>query len=226
MVRSELALPQNAPVDRAKSIESPSSQVLASFQIQRTGQQVRIVDADGSDYEGQVVESVIVGLAEKKSPLQQRMQTAPQQMTLSAGKDTAGQAGAASTAQGNISGGNSQALRNGSVNSPANAGESPLRPANNDAVAQNLVSATGVDGATLAGQQQTGAGSGFAFQVSGVSLRLNQAVTIIGNCSNLYYQSNPNTQNAAPAGQIWRVTGQVQVGPATHFGLDASTVTP
>jgi hypothetical protein len=259
------------------SVESPPSEVLASFQIQRTGQQVRIVDADGSDYEGQVVEPVIVGQAEQMSPLQQRMQTASQQATLPAGKDTAGPAGTANATQRKISGGNSQAQRNGSVNSQANAGELQFRTADNDTVEQNQASATGVEGAILAGEQQAGAGSGFAFQVSGLNRRLNQAVTIIGNCSNvllpisgsltagnlsnqnqaragangvmvnspaplarpagsqsqnnfdgsnLYYKGNANTQNAAPAGQVWRVTGQVQIGPTTHFGLDDSTVTP
>jgi hypothetical protein len=201
MVRSEPPASQNTLPARASSAKPPSSEVLASFQIERTGQQVRIVDADGSAYEGQVLGT-------------------------------------------------------------------------------NQVSFPGAADLKLAAPQPAGAASGFAFQVSGLNRKLNQNVTILGNCSNVplpmgnsftggnmsnqsqalagantatqnasaplarppasqsqnmldnsafnysNLQNTQNTQNAAFPAQFWRVTGQVQVGPSNRFDLDAATAAP
>jgi hypothetical protein len=264
MVRSDLPLAQNAPGNPVENSQSLPSEVLASFQIQRTGQQVRIVDADGSEYEGQVVEPALF----------QRMQTAAQADRL-AMKDLSVPPGAANAAQQGVPGGNVVA-QNGYVNIQAGAGELPPRTANYADAAQNQFSSSVAEEAKLAGSQQAGLGGGFAFQVSGLNRRLNQNLTITGNCmnmplpisgslagnlsnqfqsragsnvamensqatpaqppasqlqngfanNNLNYISNQNIQNGAVPGQIWRVTGQVQIGPANHFDLDAATVPP
>jgi hypothetical protein len=258
-------LAENAPADR-KKFQSLSSQVLASFQIQRTGQQVRIVEADGSDYEGQVVEPALL----------ERMQAAAQENWLAL--NGAGvPSGAANAAQQGFSNGNFQAQGNGYANAQLYAGELPPRPANEANAAQNQVSSLNAAEAKMAGSQLAGDGGGFAFQVSGSNRTLRQSVTIIGNCINvppppsgpqtagnlsnqlqtpaganvavansrvaaaappasqfqnglennsLNYKSNQNLQNTALAGQFWRVTGQVQIGPTNYFDLDAATVQP
>ncbi len=35
-----------------------------------------------------------------------------------------------------------------------------------------------------------------------------------------------NAQNAASPAQLWRVTGQVQIGPGTRFNLEAASAPP
>jgi hypothetical protein len=209
MVRSDLPPPQNAPMDRVNNIESRSSEILASFQIQRTGQQVRIVDADGSDYEGQVLEPALL----------QRMQTAAQ-ANRPAAKAMAAPPGAANAVQQRIVGGNFQGQRNGYLDAQASAGELPPRTAIDNEAAQNQVSSPGAAGAQLSGQQQTGAGSGFAFQVSGLNRRLNQNVTILGNCSTaplpisgFVTAGNLSNQSQARAGSSG-VMDNLQVAPA------------
>ena len=180
MVRSEPAPALNALLERDKDRKSLSSEVLASFQIERSGQQVRILEADGSDYEGQVVDPEALN----------RLQAADlaNQMAL---QNTAAPPGPSNAAQEIAFGQNLQALRNGGyVDAQANSGELPPRTANYDNVAQNGASSPGANGLNLAGAQLAGAGNGFAFQVSGLNRRLNQSVTIIGSCINAPLASN------------------------------------
>jgi hypothetical protein len=265
MVRSGPPSVQNTLDDRAKAAALQPFEVLASFQIERTGQQVRIVDADGSAYEGQVVEPEVLGGSQ-------------------AANQAAGNAfalpGPANVAQQNASAGNFQAQGNAYA-VQSNADGLPPKAANNEA-AQNQAQSPGAEALlNLAALQQAGVGSGFAFQASGVNRKLNQSVTITGSCiavplpmggpglngvnlsnqsqapagadatlrnmqtpqqqapasqsqnnfdnSNVNYRNNQaalNTQNAAPAGQFWRVTGQVQVGPTNRFVLDAAAILP
>jgi hypothetical protein len=258
MVRSEPASAQNAPVNGVNNIQSPPPEVLASFQIERTGQQVRIVDADGSAYEGQVVGPELF------SSLQ-----AARQAT-----GAGAPAGAASPALESAFSSNFQAQSNGNPQVQSPAGQLPPRTAIVNA-GRDQVSSSATEGSQLAGPQSEGDGSGFAFQVSGLNLKLNQSVTITGNCvaaplpaggylaggnlsnqsqamagatmrnsqtpslpppggqaqalfgnSNVNNRNTQNTQDAAPAGQFWRVTGQVQIGPANRFDLDAATSLP
>jgi len=265
MARLEPPLGQNAPVNNEKKIEAPSAGVLALFQIERTGEQVRIVDADGSAYEGRVVTPETLDKLQAADLVERR-----------AAKDAGIPPGAANAAQQNFYSGNLAGQRNGYVDAQANATELPPKTANYDNAARNQVSAAGTDLLKSAGPQQAGDAGGFAFQVSGLNRKLNQPVTIVGSCINVALQpgaspaggnlSNQfqtfagvnaalknatttparapasqsqnfldsnmanfnnnaqNAQNAAPAGQFWRVTGQVQIGPSNRFNLDAATV--
>jgi hypothetical protein len=268
MIRSELPPGQSALVNTDKKIELelPSSGVLASFQIERAGQQVRIVDADGSDYEGRVV-----------NPEQLEKLQAADLVERLAAKDAAVPPGAANAPQQNAYFGNIAAQKNGYVDAQANAGELPPKTAIYGNAAQNQAASPGTDLNKLAGTPQAGDGSGFAFQVSGLNRKLNQSVSIVGSCINVpypqgasladgnlsnqfqtfagmnaalknsttpvrppasqsqnildsnavnYKNSAQNAQNAAPAGQFWRVSGQVQIGPSNRFNLDAATVPP
>jgi hypothetical protein len=274
MVRSQASSSQKAQQDQARSIQSPPVEVLASFQIERDGQQVRIVDADGSLYEGQVVEPALLA------------DTAPAGQAGMVAKEIAGGAhGMANLAQRNIAPSNIQAQQNADANAQSNAGGLASNASNNAGVQNTVQNARQPGGAaallTLENLQQAGVGSGFAFQVSGMNRKLNQNVTVIGSCitvplqmgafSNIANMSNQseasvaannavvansqarrvesgaalsqglvdnsggnsrNTQNtqalqnAAPAGQFWRVTGRVQVGPTNRFDLDAAGVLP
>jgi hypothetical protein len=262
MVRSEPPLSQSAVADAVKKIESPSSDVLASFQIERAGEQVRIVDADGSAYEGRVVEANLL----------EKLQVAELESRRAA-KDKAVPPGSAQLAQQKASAGNLLAKNNGYVDVEANMGELPPKKAE---AARNQAMSQVTDASKLAAPQQAGDGNGFNFQVSGVNRKLNQPVTIVGCCINVPLQTGAslaignlsnqiqaisganaavknsqalpdrppasqsqnmldnnsvnfkdNAQNApaaAPAGQFWRVTGQVQIGPSNRFNLDAATV--
>jgi hypothetical protein len=252
MVRSQPPSLQNAPTQSAKAVESQPFEVLTSFQIERAGQQVRIVDADGSAYEGQVVN--------------------PEMLT---GLQAARQAAAA---QEKAAAGNFQSQGSTYANAQANTAEAPPQSPNYDGVALNQAQSPGAPGySSLALIQQAGVGSGFAFQVSGLNRRLNQSVTVLGSCiavplapgnslnggnlsnqsqsqagadaatrnaltapsqypagqiqnqvdnSNVNYRNTQAFQNAAPAGQFWRVSGQVQVGPTNRFDLDATAILP
>lgn len=180
MFRSELPPAQNALADSVKKIETPSSQVLASFQIERTGELVRIVDADGSDYEGRVVTPELLDKLQAADLAERR-----------AAKDAGvppGAANAAGVAQQNAYSGNVAAQKNGYVDAQANAGELPPKSAIYDNAAQIQAPAPGADLAKLAGAPQAGDGSGFAFQVSGLNRKLNQSVTIVGSCINVPLQ--------------------------------------
>jgi hypothetical protein len=268
MVRSGPPPAQNAAASGVRAMDSPFV-VLASFQIERTGQQVRIVDADGSAYEGLVVEpGLLASLQEANLALRQAV-----------GNTGARSAGADALQQG-VSNGNFQAQSNGYVNLQAKAGELPPNTAAYD-IAQYQASSINKDAlSNLALLDQAGVGSGFAFQVSGLNRRLNQNVTVIGTCiaapvsilaglngvymsnqgqalnsvdvtqrnqqtaaagppasqaqnlidnSNVNYRNIQNgqaAQNSVIAGQFWRVTGQVQVGAANRFDLDAATLQP
>jgi len=267
MVRSA-PLAQNAvrnAVKSVNSVESPPVDVLASFQIERNGQQVRIVDADGSLYVGQVVDPALLAGA----------QAARLAGLLSNGYANAAQ-GAANLAQQIASVNNSQAL-NDAQNVQPSAGGSPPKAANNNADKDQYQSAALEALLNLQSLQQAGVGSGFAFQVSGLNRKLNQSVSVTGSCievplqtitfsnaanqsqapvganvaaanslprqqqspytqsqniidgNSVNFRNTQNTeafQNAASAGQFWRVTGQVQVGPTNHFDLDAAAVLP
>ena len=165
---------------RATDTKPLPSEVLASFQIERRGQQVRIVEADGSDYEGQVVDPEALN----------RLQAADlaNQMVL---QNTAAPKSTSNAAQEIASGQNFQALRNGGyVDAQANSGELPPRTSNYDNLAQNGALSPGANGLNLAGGQLAGAGNGFAFQVSGLNRKLNQSVTIVGSCVNAPLASN------------------------------------
>jgi len=192
MVRSDSSLPQNAPADNAKQLQLPSSQVLASFQIQRTGQQVRIVEADGSAYEGRVVEP------EQLASLQMASEENWQAL-----KDISVPPGAANSAPQN-SFGNFAGMRSngGYVDNQANTGELPPDRANYDNILQNQATSPGADNLNLARLQQAVPGSGFAFRVSGLNRRLNQNVTIVGNCVNVPLPMNGSFSNGIPSNQI------------------------
>jgi len=171
MVRSGPPPGQEAPAGSVKDRESPQVAVLASFQIERAGQQVRILDADGSAYEGQVVDpGLLAGLQETGQALRQ------------AAANQGARAAAANALQQEVSNGNFQPQSNVYVNEQANAGELPSNMANNAAV-QFQFSSPGMQALwSLDNLQQAGAGSGFAFQVSGLNRKLNQNVTVIGTC--------------------------------------------
>jgi hypothetical protein len=235
------------------------SVVLTSFQIERAGAQVRIVDADGSVYEGTVVNPETPSpaqageLAEKRVAMQN--QIAPQEAA-KAERRAAQDAGV-------LVGGLTKAEANSASLVPA-----PL----------NQALYLGVDVSNAVAVQQAVAGSGFAFQVVGLNRKLNQNVTITGNCinallpaggfvasGNLSNQSQTppvaqaavqnlpappaaqpptgqmkalrqnnsgnnaniqNAQNAVSPAQLWRVTGQVQLGPDTRFNLEAASAPP
>jgi len=161
---------QNAPQYRGAAVASPPFEVLSSFQIERTGRQVRIVDADGSAYEGQVVEPELLA----------SLQNASQ-----AAGNAAATSGAATAAQDKDAG-----QTRGNPNAQAKAVELPSNAANNDAALNQAISPGANALSNLAVLQQADAGSGFAFQVNGLNRKLNQNVSIIGNCVTVPFQAD------------------------------------
>jgi hypothetical protein len=164
-----------APAERGREAKAPSSAVLVTFQIERNGDQVRIVDADGSAYEGRVVAPEM--LDQLQADLKERR----------AAKDLSVAPAAAAPAQPiapqgkNSFAGNLGAPGNGPVNAPASAAEPrAAAAANNDSFAQNNANASQ---SNLAVTPPAGDENGFAFQVNGLNRKLNQPVNIIGNCA-------------------------------------------
>jgi hypothetical protein len=165
---------RRAPVESDRITEAPSSSVLATFKIERNGNQVRIVDADGSAYEGRVVapemlDQLQAGLADRR-----------------AAKDLGVPPGAAAKAapqnapQGSNFARSPGARNNAPINTPAKGGELLAGTANFDSAARNQA---GASQSNLTVTQPAGDGSGFAFQVSGLNRKLNQTVNIIGSCA-------------------------------------------
>jgi uncharacterized membrane protein YgcG len=194
MARSEPAL--RVPMERNRESKTPSSGVLATFKIERNGDQVRIVDADGSAYEGRVVAS--------EMPDQSQMISAERR----AANDLSVPPGAAAPAQpkapqGNNFADNLGAQSHGPVNAPASAATS--RAASNyDNFAQNNANASQ---SNLAGTQPAGDESGFAFQVSGLNFKLNQSVNIIGNCAPMPLEQGAVVIGGNFSNQIQAVAG-------------------
>jgi hypothetical protein len=286
MVRSSQPPVENAALNGVKIAESPPFAVLASFQIERAGQLVRIVDDDGSAYEGQVLDVAFAGNQAEA------IKAAPP-----VAANTGVPAGSANALQQRSAASNLLAPRNGYVDVQANFGELPPNTAASG-LAQNQAPSSGAQAfsASVGTDQAVTASGGFAFQVSGLSRKLNQNVTIVGSCiavppqiyalaagnlsnaaqapagpgGNVNLQTPAarppasqsqntvdnnsanyaNTQNAqalqysqafqngvalqnsqAPqnmvaAGQLWRVTGLVQIGATNRFDLDAAAVQP
>lgn len=261
--------------NRLKLAEQPPVEVLNSFQIARNGQQVRLVDADGSIYEGQVVDAGLPGNAQSTG-----QNGAPANGYAASVQSTA------NMAQQNASVRNYQPPQNAVVSSPADGSGFQGKAANSEAVQNQAPPSASSAFISMDNFQQVAGISGFAFQVSGLNRKLNQNVIVVGSCiavplqagllSNTANLSNQNmsqvepngavanyqtrqqqspseqnnnilensganfsnaqnflntansqaVQNILPAGQFWRVTGRVQVGPTNHFDLDAAGVLP
>ena len=238
LVRSDLSSAQSdSPVAGAyKKLNSPPPGVLASFQIERSGQQVRVVDADGSVYLGLVVNAVVLGkpqLAEQKVPITRAF--APPRGAVDAVQNS----------------GALMAENNVQANGIANAGEPTSKSFALDSARQNQAQAYpapafgGLAQSSAAPPQQAGLIGGFTFQVSGMNRKLRQNVTVtgdffsapvpypgqlmLGDSSNQpqsYANNNSMAQNAAPKVRVWRVTGKVQIGGTNQFDLDAVTLQP
>ena len=238
LVRSDLSSVQSDSLVAGanKKLNSPPAGVLASFQIERSGQQVRVVDADGSGYLGLVVEAVVPGksqLAEKEVAVTRAFEP------------PRGAVGAAQNA------GALMVENNVQANGIANASQPVSQSLALDAARQNQAPAypapgfSGLAQPSAAPPQQAGLIGGFTFQVSGMNRKLRQNVTVtgdffsapvpypgqlmLGDTSNQAQSNVSNNymgQNAAPKGQFWRVTGKVQIGQANQFDLDAITLQP
>jgi len=196
MARLEPPLGQNAPVNNEKKIEAPSAGVLALFQIERTGEQVRIVDADGSAYEGRVVTPEMLDKLQAADLMERR-----------AAKDAGNPPGAANAAQQNAYSGNFAGQRTGYADAQANASELPPKTAIYDNAAQNQVSSAGTDLLKSAGPQQAGEAGGFAFQVSGLNRKFNQPVTIVGSCINVALQPGASPVGGNLSNQFQTLAG-------------------
>lgn len=176
MARFEPLSAQGAVAQSDRRMQTPSSAVLATFQIERTGDQVRVVEADGSAYEGRVVSPEMLVQLQAASMAERQ-----------AAKDAGMSAGAANAAPQNAppqyaNSGNFAAQNNGNANVQANPGALPPGAANYGNAAQNQASSSGGEVFKSAGPQQSGDGGGFAFQVSGLNRKLNQPVSISGTC--------------------------------------------
>jgi uncharacterized membrane protein YgcG len=165
---------RRAPVVSDRITEAPSSGVLATFKIERNGNQVRIVDADGSAYEGRVV------APEMLDPLQAGLAENRAYKDLGVPPGAAAKAVPQNAPQGSNYARNLAARNNGPINPPAKGGELLAGTANNDSAARNQA---GASQSNLAVTQPAGDGSGFTFQVSGLNRKLNQTVNIIGSCA-------------------------------------------
>lgn len=189
-----------------KSTTASPSAVLASFQIERTGQQIRVIDADGSVYQGQIADQVVM----------EKMQ-AP-----------AGNAGANYASAGAAPG---QPLQsNAKAQAPAVLGGFAFQVSGrNRTLNQNVTCAGNFFSAPL--QQYANALKNSAGENQNLGanqpLEANNAQTL-DNTQNYKNAQNYNKsqQNVLPKAQVWQVTGRVQVGPSNQFDLDAVTIQP
>ncbi len=238
--------------DKAKSAVA-FSDILATFQIERTGQRVRILDADGSVYNGSVLGADVLA----KLPQQNKMENAYANQAYP-------QNGAYNSPVAANNGNILPVQKDGSVGNVANMPELSQNNYNNLQTQNSQAMQNGANTGVMS--KAGGAAAGvpvnyFAFQVNGTNLKLNQNVTINGACTVVPVQNFKNAvgnySQAAGAGTpanydnyrnqaalqgngvnlkngqdtlasplLWHVTGQVQVGPSNHFDLDASVVEP
>jgi hypothetical protein len=176
MSRFEPLPAEGAVAQSERRMQPASSAVLAAFQIERTGEQVRIVEADGSAYEGRVVSPETLDQLQAASMTERK-----------AAKDAGippvvANAAPQNAPPQNANFGNLAAQNNSNANAQANAGGLPPGAANFENAARNQASSSAGDALKLAGPQQAGDGGGFAFQVSGLNRKLNQPVSISGTC--------------------------------------------
>jgi hypothetical protein len=176
----------NQPLDKAAAnraavqkdnVASAVSDILATFQIERTGQQVRIVDADGSVYNGSVLGADVLA----KMPLQNKMETANNSQAYpQAGTYNNNSAPLANNA--NIL----QMQKEGYAGNLANSGQMPQNIYNN---VQTQNSQAAPNAATLGVPRKAGDAASsvpanfFTFQVNGTNRKLNQNVTVTGTCT-------------------------------------------
>ncbi|MGA3181709.1 MAG: hypothetical protein ABSF38_15310 [Verrucomicrobiota bacterium] len=210
MVRSNQ--PSGQMTFAMKNTAALPSAVLASFQIERTGQQIRVLDADGSVYQGQVANQVVM---EKEPPpgnfagankagagappLQSSPQNTPPQQPALLGGFTFQVSGLNRTL-------NQKVTLTGSFSS------APLQQYANafKAVAGEIQS-------QAANQSQT---------ANNASPVANNAPQTANNLQNNIHNFNNSQQNILTMAQVWQVTGRVQIGPTNQFDLQAVTIQP
>jgi hypothetical protein len=191
MVRSQSALAQN-PAGNFKDLSAPAPEVLSSFQIERNGQQVRIVDADGSDYVGQVVDAAQLAAAQSVG---ERSRQAFNIVTTPPGAANA--AKLSPPADTTVAGANSP-IGNIQANAPASQSSAPSYAG----AAQNQVAASNAVLLSQNSSSQSGEANGFAFQVSGMNRKLNQNVTVYGNLVNLTQPADAPVFASVPSNQL------------------------
>jgi hypothetical protein len=180
MVRSQSALAQN-PAINFRNLSVPSPEVLSSFQIERNGQQVRIVDADGSDYVGQVVDAAQLAVAQSVG---ERSRQAFNIVTTPPGAANAAKPSPAA------------------ATTVADAKDLQSRPLNYAGAGQNQVAASNALLSSQTSSPQSGEADSFAFQVSGMNRKLNQNVTVLGNFVNITQPADAPVNVTIPSNQL------------------------
>lgn len=221
MVRSDLTA--DKVNSAAKKTGAPLSEVLASFQIERNGQQIRILDADGSIYQGQVADQVVVekaasannfgvannGNAGGPASNGSQLNFAQMQDTLMGGFNFQVSGVNRSLNQTvTLTGSFFSAPLQQYANALGNGGALNLSPAQNGLQTANALTAPAQN------QQQWAANN-----YQNVNVNVN-------NNSGQQNFNNGGQQNGMARVQVWRVTGRVQVGPTNQFDLDAVTLQP
>jgi hypothetical protein len=210
-----------AAAQNAGELASPPFEVLASFQMERTGQSVRIVDADGSVYEGNVISVEGEKNANRGAVVASAVAPASSSAIVQIG-----------SARGVVM-----------APAPAHAGERMVRSGASSHGAE--VSAWGAPASAAAvalPAQAPGLESGLVFNVSGTNRNLNEYVIFTGYLSGAGVQDAKASwrrvsQNQSPTAggslpdnrppaQNWRVTGEVSISRTNQFHLEAVPVRP
>jgi hypothetical protein len=235
MVRSDLAPGQDNTA--VKNTPAAPAGVLASFQIERAGDQVRVTDADGSEYVGRVVDQVVMA------------------RTRAANNDFANNSAVMNGVVINGAVINAAIINNAAINSnpggsSANGAQLNYTPQQNLLMGGFTFQVSGLNrkinqNVTLTGdffsaplQQYANAAGNGASPTQSQAQNLSQGA--VNNSQNLnynYFQNlnynnlqngnvNISQQNGMSGAQVWRVSGRVQVGPSNQFDLEAVTLQP
>jgi hypothetical protein len=225
-----------APPDRVtyamKSTVASPSVVLASFQMERVGAQIRVIDADGSIYQGQVADQVVMEKAASAANLQQN--ALPQQASLLGGF-TFQVSGMNRTLNQRVAFTGSffsAPLKQYVTAYKAAAGENKDLTANQGSIAnnsqnnlQNLNSAQYANSGQIANNFVNQAPVAKDGQNNSQNLNNTQYANS-GQFANNGYIGDSSQQNLMAKIQVWQVSGRVQVGPTTQFDLEAVTLQP
>ena len=188
-----------------KNTAALPSAVLASFQIERTGQQIRVLDADGSVYQGQVANQVVM----EKAP--------PPGNFAGANKASAGAPPLQSSPQ------------NTPPQQPALLGGFTFQVSGLNRTLNQKVALTGsFSSAPL--QQYANAFKAAAGEIQNQAANqspvANNAPQVANNLQYNIQNFNNSQQNILAKAQVWQVTGRVQIGPTNQFDLQAVTIQP
>jgi hypothetical protein len=185
-----------------KNTAAAPSAVLSAFQIERTGEQIRLIDADGSVYQGQISDQMVL-----------------EKMAQNGNVATFNSANAAQFPQANTK-----------APTPSLLGGFSFRVSGqNRTLNQNITCSGDFFSTPLKQYANAFKNNGGESQSNGATQPQNaNNAQVLDNSQNNFNTANYNNQqqNGFNTAQVWQVTGQVRIGLSNQFDLNAVTIQP